>query len=579
MNRIGRRTTVAGLLGLFVSPAYSAGERRPVSLRAFGAVGDGVADDSPAWNEFIEAAAETGEGFVPAGHYRLNHPTRFSPSGAGVRLLGAGSDKVLLDATHSPRATLFALVDAPLHISGLSTRNLMLVEAHETMTASISALAIHDWKWTNDAAAGVRALSIFTPYETHPYRIDDVTISSVSGSGGVCGLWLRTAMRSCRINAVDIRNIHVPDSGNWYYQSRPDRMNAIGTACAIHIGDDRADAQRQFERCEIGTVLVDGVRDDRRLKGNEETAANCDGVRILARNVEFDNVTIRNVSNHSRRDCTGLYAKVVGLKGKTLTIENAGHHEASMTLKGTGRSRSSSGARGGKVRLDRVMISNTQGFVGRPAVYLRCEDVAIKDMEIVGCGGDVEDPYAPGKRISGASAVVRMSPPLGGQAAMGDVRLDRLVMRDCVLGGLWERWAVGLGAYRRIRLGEVVCDGLSNAGRFAHQSAAYGQDIAVLAFAESMVGCDVLEIGRVVARNCHAPGRMARVLHLMGRAPLREVRLGPIDSDLTFDETVKISGDEPIGAFAWRADCFRPTIRIETAPLRSTTLPSSNNDC
>ena len=575
---IGRRTALAGIASL-VATCAAKGDTPRVSLKNFGAVGDGVADDSRAWRRFIEAAVTFGGGYIPPGHYRIPDIKRATPRHRGLSLHGAGSGSVLLDATGASRAVLFSLRDASLEVHGIATRNLSLIEAHETLKAPIGHINVTDWTWTNDAPESPRALSVYNPYDQHPFPIEQIRLQRIRGSGGACGVWIRSAIRQCEIDDVEIRNIRVPDSADWYFRSRPDKMVGIGTATGLYIGEDRAPAQALFESCQIGRLVVDGVVDERQLKGEEKTAANCDGVRLLAQNVYFQDITVRRVTSHARSDCTGVYTKVVNLTGDALTIENAGHHEASLTLKGAGPEQNDSGARGGAVRLRSVRISNDEGFVGRPAAYFRCADVTVQSLEVVGCGGDVEDPYNPGNRIHGASSVVRMSPPSQGRFPFGELQIGRLVMRDCTLGGVSERWAVSLGAYDRIRLNEVVCEGLSNEGRFTDQRFWDAQNINVLAFAEKEVPLELLEIGSVYVRGCRAPGKRVHVLRLLGTAPIRKIRLGPIDHDKTVGAPVRISGSIPIDDFEWRPGCGTSRAWIQTPPKKYTVIEPQNGAC
>ncbi len=74
------------------------GER--VSVRDFGAKGDGVADDSPAFQAALDAHEAV---HVPPGRYRLNSEIQIKPRRT---LVGAGRDATLIDA-RGPRAFTF----------------------------------------------------------------------------------------------------------------------------------------------------------------------------------------------------------------------------------------------------------------------------------------------------------------------------------------------------------------------------------------------------------------------------------------------------------------------------------------
>src|SRR5207247_5076026 len=69
-----------------------------LSLSDFGAVGDGVADDSPALQQALDALANSGGGTlqVPAGHYALRSAVlkQFAP-GTSVTIAGEPSETVI----------------------------------------------------------------------------------------------------------------------------------------------------------------------------------------------------------------------------------------------------------------------------------------------------------------------------------------------------------------------------------------------------------------------------------------------------------------------------------------------------
>ncbi len=95
----GERWSPAGRLPDFSHAGYRQGEAAipevPVaaSVADFGAVGDGVTDDSQAFVDALDAV-ESGAILIPAGRYRLTRVLRLARS--GVVLRGAGRDETVL---------------------------------------------------------------------------------------------------------------------------------------------------------------------------------------------------------------------------------------------------------------------------------------------------------------------------------------------------------------------------------------------------------------------------------------------------------------------------------------------------
>lgn len=77
--------------------------RESVSLKDFGAIGDGVADDTAAVNDWIAAVLSTGNvGYAPAGNYKVTSPILIdyvSVAATGFTLTGAGVQRTVFTST------------------------------------------------------------------------------------------------------------------------------------------------------------------------------------------------------------------------------------------------------------------------------------------------------------------------------------------------------------------------------------------------------------------------------------------------------------------------------------------------
>jgi hypothetical protein len=87
-----------------------------VSVRDFGAVGDGTTDDAPAFQAAVDAALEV---HVPAGRYRLGSVVQVKPR---RRIVGAGRDITLIEAS-AARAFVFHCNDGPYAVEPSATND------------------------------------------------------------------------------------------------------------------------------------------------------------------------------------------------------------------------------------------------------------------------------------------------------------------------------------------------------------------------------------------------------------------------------------------------------------------------
>ena len=95
----GERWSPAGRLPDFSHAGYHQGESplpevpQTADVTEFGAVGDGITDDSQAFLDALDSV-ESGAVYIPAGRYRLTTVLRLQRS--GVVLRGAGRDQTVL---------------------------------------------------------------------------------------------------------------------------------------------------------------------------------------------------------------------------------------------------------------------------------------------------------------------------------------------------------------------------------------------------------------------------------------------------------------------------------------------------
>lgn len=127
-----------------------------VSVRDYGAVGDGVADDSAAFQAAVNAH---GTVFVPAGTYRLNSEIQIRPR---RRLLGAGRDVAIIDA-RGPRAFTF-------------NRN--------SGTYQVDTLAAGDWNRSSLSGMTVRMSQGGVRVYGHEFRAHDLLFTGGTAPAG-----------------------------------------------------------------------------------------------------------------------------------------------------------------------------------------------------------------------------------------------------------------------------------------------------------------------------------------------------------------------------------------------------------
>lgn len=197
MNLTFHRFALLALI-LFSAVSISANSGTTLNVSDFGAVGDGVADDGPAFQSALDALADAGGGtlFVPAGRYRIVTPVNkdFSAlDGGSVSIQGVPSDQMPAPPTAlgNDLAAGLALTSEILPATGPSTSAITI--------SHLKTLSVEHLAFTGNPAAITDAfitLNLRDIVEAKVYHCEFYGLSTVATLPGFGGGNLIRATRS-----------------------------------------------------------------------------------------------------------------------------------------------------------------------------------------------------------------------------------------------------------------------------------------------------------------------------------------------------------------------------------------------
>lgn len=467
------------------------------SPEMWGAKGDGSADDSEAWNRFAAFLGANGGKGVLKGTYLVDDADETEiDADATVEIEGL-SDSVEINGG-SGDVTLFELTRGGLTVRNVNLVNLALFFTDKETTQSFDHVILENVSFDNTGQEiHSAALRLKTSGSTVP-TLGLFRAVNVQVEGGLGGIEIESAIERFHVDDYVCRNISVPDDASHF---SGDDMRNLGYASGLSLGFDDAEFVGLTGHGHIGSVLVEGVQDDRE-QVSTGNIANVDGVRIHAFDVRFDSIHVRDVDSFSKVDCTALYLKAHRCRGDRFTAIDAGFHEGMLTLKGARRANPTTTSPGFNVSINDVQLIGTQeGFSGRAGVFCGVDDVHIGRLYMENVGGAVEDPYASGTRLTGQGQLFQAAAP--DATAMQRLSVGRIEVINCDLGNESgsDIRAVELKGYREIQIGRIVFDGVSNSGGFG---ASTERLVLVGIFCDAPIShCD---IGGILERNTQLSG-------------------------------------------------------------------------
>jgi len=474
--------------------------------------------------DYIQANAGSVLAFG-AGTYdfSLINAQTLTSAGAHVTMVAATPGAVVLDGTGSasPR-TLFVPKSQGFTFRGITTKNLRLCASVDQMDGDIPLIQIEDWDHigsTLESAYDLR--SIYIP-GTKEWKVNTLILQNIRGKGSLCGVDHRTAVEHVFVEGFRWKDIVVPDTDDGFEQS-DNSMKRHGRAVGLRIGEE-GNPGNDAGALLTKTAVISGVSiyniDDQRVsrKPNKDDplipdTANCDGIRLCLHNVVAGPMIVNGVKNTTHMDCDGMYLKAGNSVFSSLTLIDCGYYEGMLVVKGnTYGEGGSGGVIGGPTLYPSVIIKNTRGFVGNPAISIFVDDAHFGQVYIEGAGGDVENTMTPGNRYSGTSGVISCSNDLKKRLIM-----ERVTMRNIVVGnqtGVPAR-VFSLDGFSEVDIGEWHIDGLSNAGYFSTQSPGGEVPVNIFDLAVSQ-NVEKIRIGRGSVANVSLNGKNATAINIRG---------------------------------------------------------------
>ena len=246
--------------------------REGVSVKDFGAVGDGVTDDTAAFDAFVAYLSATGaEGFMPAGTY-LTNPLVRTFSGFPFTITGAGKDKTVIK-NRAPNSSFLYWTAA----NGVTIQELTLDGDYTGTQVGLAAgghlVFVNSSNVTvrNVVLRGIRRVGLmaFNDHQTtitNVYKNFVVDGVEVYGPDNYVNNEGPSAILIADYNDSAIRNCYIEKIGQYGYEYKNDCNNIIISNCVafktykgIYFGGDglRTDLRYVKNSLVENCILVD----------------------------------------------------------------------------------------------------------------------------------------------------------------------------------------------------------------------------------------------------------------------------------------------------------------------------------
>lgn len=445
-----------------------------LTMEMFGAVGDGIVDDSQAWQDMVAKADETGKTVLLASKtYLISGAVQHDLNVSHISIIGMGTP-VLIGGTGDDSVTLFRTVRNGLTFHNIETRNICLINTQAGNALSdIDLIDIRNWTYDNSTGHSV---ILRIKHSTTPFKVKRLTLRDINGSGGFGGLSFFCPIETVDVDNYTVQNISVPDTDE-HFKTEPGIYNLkdmknTGYGDGLLLGDDDPDAQEKCQSWSIGRISISDIEDKRvpredpaieTPENRVPALANCDGVRLMGQNMTIGQINVRRVRSAYQAETTGVYFKGRNSTIGTIYIENAGGHEAGCVFKGARRTNGEA-AKGFNISVDTLKLF-ADDDEDRCAVYLGPDDIHIGFLSIEGYGGDAvrEATVAP----NDTDVLLNGSGPLVFCESTNKQRLHigRYSIMNCKLGALSGDDPVelfSLRGYKEIKIGAGFIDEVSN---------------------------------------------------------------------------------------------------------------------
>ena len=534
-------------------------------------VGDGEANDSAGFKNFVEYLHDTGDLGRLQGQYLIPDFQKFRVTNS-ISMFGQ-NDRAAIDGGQSG-ISLFDMVSGSLVFENLRTTNVALVNSFNTTEGQIDEVRIRKWRWTN---ANTLSFLIRINFDDIPFIVKRLIVQDVIGDGGLGGISVIAPVEVFSVTNYEVRGIRVPNTPEHFFANGI--MQGSGYSDGLNIGDDDPNASKLCLFGHVSGVFVYDGLDERIPRPGTEAQA-MDGIRIIAENAMLTNYTCRNFRSVSKNDNTGLYLKAQNYRAANVSVFDAGYHEASVVFKGARRDNGAL-APGFNAHITNLQVLGSRDangnpvFTGRGGVYFGPGDILLQGVHIEGIGGPTESPYAPGETHPGMGALLHCQ-----ATANQRLTIENLNVVDCVVGGTAAVRALGIEGFDNVHVANARFTRISNAGKFSNQDAGTFPTMRIIDVfgptnpAAGTLDIELCHLGEVTIREIEANG--ATVVGIgtdTDTMTCAHLRIRDFVADDTVTVGVQAAGDNALGFLDWIGGDMREV----ATPYQEATAPTLKN--